>query len=297
MSLKLWLPLMGDFHNQGLDGDINFTTSGTVNNAPNGKLGGTCKAFNTSCAIGNYDFTLGDEASLTLWMKPTAIPTGATTNWIVDLASDSGYGYSTFGFALRGTNIAVCCIAGDHNFNATHEMVVDKWYHIAVVWKRPYTYFYINGQLQYTYSGLDDGTVFTSSKLSFGANVVGTSSSRAKVSLNDFRLYDHALSVKEVHEISKGLIAHYPLNNLTYNAINDFVLTHKACLKPSGSVSAASSWSYSDYYPLKKGYKYCLKGLADNSTNTAFCLTYDKDKNIVNYYDCHINTDKYFIAG
>ena len=30
--------------------------------------------------------------------------------------------------------------------------------------------------------------------------------------MNDFRIYDHALSAKEVHEIAKGLILHYPLN-------------------------------------------------------------------------------------
>jgi hypothetical protein len=30
MSLKLWFPLNGDFHNQGLDGPLNFTTTGTI---------------------------------------------------------------------------------------------------------------------------------------------------------------------------------------------------------------------------------------------------------------------------
>jgi hypothetical protein len=31
--------------------------------------------------------------------------------------------------------------------------------------------------------------------------------------LNDFRIYDHALSEKEVKEIAKGLILHYKLDN------------------------------------------------------------------------------------
>jgi hypothetical protein len=31
--------------------------------------------------------------------------------------------------------------------------------------------------------------------------------------MNDFRIYDHALSTKEVEEIAKGLVLHYKLDD------------------------------------------------------------------------------------
>jgi hypothetical protein len=41
-----------------------------------------------------------------------------------------------------------------------------------------------------------------------------------KVCINDFRIYDHALSVKEVKEIAKGLILHMPLDNNGMGGVN-----------------------------------------------------------------------------
>jgi hypothetical protein len=38
--------------------------------------------------------------------------------------------------------------------------------------------------------------------------------------LNDVRIYNHCLSPKEVKEISKGLVLHYPMNNCNIEANN-----------------------------------------------------------------------------
>ena len=81
MSLQVWLPLNGNFNNQGLDGFLNFTTTGTVSDAE-GKIGQS-KLFSSSNIIAPYDFTLGNEASICLWVYYTAFPSSSSNDWII----------------------------------------------------------------------------------------------------------------------------------------------------------------------------------------------------------------------
>lgn len=223
MSLRVWLPLTGDFHNQGLDPELTFTTSGTVVDA-NGKIG-ICKQFqnNASYAIANYNFTLGDEASIALWVYFDGdLPTGSTDKWIIDLASTSGYSKSTLGIAMRGSKL-VLCATGKYDLSALdHGFVTGKWYHVCYVWANTKAKIYINGVLKHTYTNLTKASSYTSStKLSLAGNAAGsTSSLMPSGRMNDIRVYDHALSQKEIKEISKGLFLHHPL----YSELNNFNL-------------------------------------------------------------------------
>ena len=97
MSLRLWLPLNGDFHNQGLDGDLTFTMTGTVSDA-DGKIDKS-KLFSSSNVIAPYSFTLGSEASLCCWIYYTAFPSTSSNDWIIHLGSESGYANAPFGLS------------------------------------------------------------------------------------------------------------------------------------------------------------------------------------------------------
>ena len=74
--------------------------------------------------------------------------------------------------------------------------------------------------------------------------------------MNDFRIYNHCLSNKEIEEIAKGLILHYKLDNIIDNNIydcsgygnngiaagNDFILSDNI-IKYSKSISLpADNW-------------------------------------------------------
>ena len=61
---------------------------------------------------------------------------------------------------------------------------------------------------------------------------------------NDFRIYDHCLSPKEVKEISKGLILHYPLNSIINNNILLNSAAYNGTTNWSGEVSVDSTGFY-----------------------------------------------------
>lgn len=211
MSLKLWFPLNGDFHNQGLDGPLNFTTTGTITDQP-GKIGQS-KQFSSSNVIAPYSFTLGTEISACCWIYYTAFPGSSSNDWILDLASTSNYGSTSFGLSTYHSTKLVPIVGGKYDDTYTHNFSLNTWYHIAFTWNSTEGKLYINGELKKTYTTLNGGTVKTGNKFSLGSNVAN-SSTKFKGRLNDVRIYDHCLSAKEVEEISKGLVLHYKLDNI-----------------------------------------------------------------------------------
>ena len=210
MSLLVWLPLNGNYHNQGLSPDLNFVETGTVSDSNNGKIG-KCKTFSLSNSISPYTFTLGSEASFCVWVNWTSLPASSSNDWIFDLASASGYANAVLALSVYHHTLLAICIGGANDSTYTHNFSTGVWYHIAVTWDGSITKLYINGELKNTYTNLNNGTVKTSNKFSLGSNVIG-SSTKLRGSLNDVRIYDHCLSPKEVHEIAKGLVLHYKLD-------------------------------------------------------------------------------------
>lgn len=220
MSLQVWLPLNGDTHNQGLC-NITITNNGAaINN--NGKIGkcyyfdGTATNYmNTtySTAIGTSDF------SIAMWIKiPTmtsgtyyAICTSKTT-----AAASAGFGiywnYSQKKFlwsTADGSSATEIWMA-----QTVDSIVYDKWIHLVMVRNSNDSkkgYFYINGQRYELASVPAIRNITTDTKLFIGRCTGG--SYLAKMYLNDFRIYDHALSDKEVEEIAKGLVLHYKLDD------------------------------------------------------------------------------------
>jgi hypothetical protein len=90
----------------------------------------------------------------------------------------------------------------------SHTALKDVWVHCCVVFdnKAGKIYSYNNGVLTETHNHL--GGKFNST----GRFYLGETNN-IEGRITDVRIYDHALSAKEVEEIAKGLVLHYKLDN------------------------------------------------------------------------------------
>lgn len=81
-----------------------------------------------------------------------------------------------------------------------------QWTHVTITYHNPTMTVYINGIKKYTYSGVSN-----SSSFEYQTRIVWQNAYRK---LNDFRIYNECLSPRQVKEISKGLVCHYPMGNV-----------------------------------------------------------------------------------
>lgn len=115
---------------------------------------------------------------------------------------------------------------GAPDTSGSHTLVTQGgWTHIAIVYNGADIKFYKNGILTDTYVGTLTIKNKNSGDYYLGRDVrTGTTALNGK--MNDFRIYDHALSPLEVKHIAQGLILHYPLNRGGWGNDNILINTH-----------------------------------------------------------------------
>ena len=191
MSLQVWLPLNGNLNNQGLS-EVTVTNSGATV-ASNGKTG--------SCYLVNSDKKISFSSYPWMTMKPQYNFScffwvkGTTNGWL--------FACSAWEFMLRPSFIQVH-LAGNGQYPARYTATFDTntWYHLGFTWSGA------EGKLRLYLNG----SLVATSDVPSSASYDITSSFNIPYDgpryINDFRLYDHCLSAKEVKEISRGLVCH-----------------------------------------------------------------------------------------
>lgn len=278
MSLQVWLPLNGDLKNQGLN---EATPTGTAfSSNDNGKIGKCIKTTNTGAIDLGYSGSQVNTGSISFggWFKFNKseienvissynynnINNSATGNLI------GNHSYDGIGLIWLTNNIytnnnefsdlyVFASIRSTKNsLRSTNNIRLefDTWYHIFFVFDKQtkLLQLWINGSLKHysTMVDFDDvpnGNLKINYKGTFGGN---SPSFNIPFLVNDVRIYDHALSLKEIKEISKGLVLHYPLNGIEIkngtNLVTSITKGGQTTLLTDGRVGVQTSGTNADTY-------------------------------------------------
>ena len=193
MSLQIWLPLNGSLKNQGVLSTPTPSSSVTFSNE--GKMFENCLKSGTKAI---YNVNSGNistrRMTVSFWGKADNY-TGTGTQW-----------WQVCSFNCNdGTKFHIYCVP-----NVRYKMEYDPelnvycdtniWHHVTYVIDGTKITAYIDGNQSATITDTNVDRTLTS--ISIGVSTV---------KINDFRVYNHCSSPREIKKISQGLILHMPL--------------------------------------------------------------------------------------
>ena len=204
--LSVWLPLNGDLRNQGL-ANITATNNGaTVDN--NGKIG-KCYSFDGNSLYGDWsEINTLTQISGCCWIYLNSL---SSAQYFFHLGGQSSYPCK---FSLDYEGSIRFQINGTEYISGI-TLTTGIWYHLAITWNGTMAKLYVNGIESYSKSAT--GSFSASNHFAIGARTNGTAGNTFAYAiknggkLNDIRFYDHALSPREVKQVSTALVLHYPL--------------------------------------------------------------------------------------
>ncbi len=220
MSLQIWLPGNGNTKNYGISGG-KIETSGVSLSDTNRKTGGSMYFSGSSYIL----------------FRNSGLPSGVTNFSIAFFCYiTQNNGYHTFytGRTAIGTGISVFWNDGHFRFDdgsssgssyqhtfSDYNTPLNTWIHVCLTRGSGKKKLYINGVLQQTINTKAPEAVTAASHIaslglscatSAGSSTPTFSTNPLRAYISDYRIYDHTLSLKEVREISKGLVCHIPLS-------------------------------------------------------------------------------------
>lgn len=232
MALQVWLPLNGDLKNHGV---------GTITNAsgnPTFVKSITGKGIDTTKEI--YSFKCNeledcDSFTIAFWVKVNTDST-LSSDWLnvltlVDQNVDKSVTGTIRFEANYGSSTKGLYVNNNYAFNTLDDYGLfytgyDTWHHVALIIDNEN-----NTKALYT-DGVEVSKVtrIGTSNVSSTGFYPGTGTLTGHISIgerhpnaivSDLRIYDTAISPKEIKEISKGLICHYTLNNPNMTASSE----------------------------------------------------------------------------
>lgn len=212
--LQVWLPLNGNIKNQGLSNYTIDAVRGSIVYNDSGKIGKCFYAHGVNTLrINNIipDFYNYSSYSLCAWFYIEAQNTThsgsaviSAGNWNAQVLNLALGDWSTDHY----TTLRISGTSWSRNY--AYNFFANQWYHVVVSSDGTSTKAYVNGVLIN-----DTAPGFLPTSIEGNDIYIGGASYYSGMQffgrINDVRIYDHALSEKEVQEIAKGLVVHYKL--------------------------------------------------------------------------------------
>jgi hypothetical protein len=277
MSLIAWYPLDGNAE----DYTVN-KNHGTPTNVSwvNGKIGQAGSFGSNSELDSNYPVaTLGVvKFSGACWVYPVSSTSnvGDIDNRIFTIRRASGS--TLFSIGIRNYQLRTMVFNGTaHEYNDGSFLTQNTWHHISWVYINGVLKIYINGVLDIDFPIVADTTNY------FGNVIIGnlqlSTTNRAFIgSINDFRLYDHVLSQKEINELAKAKVLHYNFNKEVDEKTTNLISKSGLDFTQYGSYPLLDRVVIDDSFGV---YGKALKQtITDLSINSAARITFGNSTNI-----------------
>lgn len=244
MSLKIWLPLNGSTINQGTAG-FQPAAAG-ITYADSGKVGAkSCSGGSLSMPAEKAATILNNQAiTIAFWIKPLTNNNAQIFGNGADMGANNNRKFSLWQYPT-GQDFHWSWMNDAASDTFTDGLIeeafpLNTWTHLCITYNNPNVTVYINGEKKATSSGISNSSTFA-----YDTTILHSNSNR---NINDFRIYDHCLSPREVKLLAQGLVAHYKLddpriNNLAKTAEMKIYDNHNAnynVLNPTGETYLGS---------------------------------------------------------
>jgi hypothetical protein len=199
MALKVWLPLIKNINNQGVDIQNPMNSGAVVSTSNPGPLGGSFLFNGTSNRIITSYKCQEAAYTVCMWVYFTKF-----TVHLLDMRNSDGSGYQPMYVTQTQTQVG----GGDGVFiYIPASLSLNTWYHMCVTADSTETSLYINGVLTGSTTGTKAINLNKILDIHIGSRYSGASWFGGNIC--DFRLYNECLTPYQVKEIAKGLVLHY----------------------------------------------------------------------------------------
>ena len=274
MALQVWLPLNGSLKNQGVSG-ATFTSVGTWSYGAGKVTSQSMVSPNPSSSSATAfvyttsTFKYTKNFSISVWVK---LPS-ANSSYASYIATEGRADATNYGWGLQGNATSLTARFGNGS-NAKSSLTANTW-HLATITvdNSSKCSFYVDGILNGSFTPSTLPTYAEDNGIGIGLfRYASGNIYQWNGSINDFRLYNHCLSIKEIKNLAKGLMLHYTLSRPQANLLKN-TATEKSWTY-SGTSYSDSNYSQETITPASGSYYTMSFDAKSNRNSTSNFITY-----------------------